>query len=66
MRSTLIVTLLVTGPVAILSAQATRPTDGLSARRQALEDREAIRTLWAEYGRTLDARDFAALEALSV
>ena len=47
-----------------VSAQATRTADALSARVQALEDREAIRTLWAEYGRTLDARDFAAFAQL--
>src|SRR5262245_3409884 len=45
-------------------AQSPRPADALSARVQALEDREAIRTLWAEYGRTLDARDFAAFSQL--
>lgn len=35
-----------------------------NARLQALEDREAIRALFAEYGRTLDARDFAAFARL--
>ena len=44
---------------AAVHAQTPRPSDALSARVQALEDREAIRTLWAEYGRTLDARDKA-------
>ncbi len=47
-----------------VSAQAPRAADALNARVQALEDREAIRTLWAEYGRTLDARDFAAFAQL--
>jgi uncharacterized protein (TIGR02246 family) len=47
-----------------MSAQTSRPADALAARVQALEDREAIRTLWAEYGRTLDARDFAAFAQL--
>jgi len=36
----------------------------LAARIQASEDREAIRALWAAYGRTLDARDFAAFGQL--
>jgi hypothetical protein len=38
--------------------------EGLAARVQALEAREAIRTLYAEYGRTLDARDFTAFSRL--
>src|SRR4029450_10933359 len=41
--------------VAALAAQGSQAGD-LAARVRALEDREAIRTLWAEYGRTLDAR----------
>jgi hypothetical protein len=49
---------------AAVDAQTPRPSDALSARVQALEDREAIRTLWAEYGRTLDARDFVAFSQL--
>jgi uncharacterized protein (TIGR02246 family) len=36
----------------------------LAARLQASEDREAIRALWAAYGRTLDARDFTAFGQL--
>jgi hypothetical protein len=47
-----------------LSAQAPRTADALATRVRALEDREAIRALWAEYGRTLDARDFAAFAQL--
>ena len=47
-----------------VSAQTSRAADALSARIQQLEDREAIRTLWAEYGRTLDARDFTAFAQL--
>jgi hypothetical protein len=43
-------------------AQATAPT--LASRLDALEAREAIRALWAEYGRTLDARDFVAFSRL--
>ena len=38
--------------------------DSLSARVAVLEAREAIRTLYAEYGRTLDARDFQAFSRL--
>ena len=47
-----------------VSAQTSGPANALAARVQALEDREAIRTLWADYGRTLDARDFAAFAQL--
>ena len=36
----------------------------LAARVEALEAQEAIRQLWADYGRTLDARDFAAFSTL--
>ena len=45
-------------------AQAAQGATDLAARVRALEDREAIRTLWSEYGRTLDARDFAAFSQL--
>lgn len=68
MRSIVIV-LLGTSLLAIvvfagLSAQTPRGADAANARVQALEDREAIRTLWAEYGRTLDARDFTSFAQL--
>jgi hypothetical protein len=46
-----------------LRAQGNRD-EGLAARVEALEAREAIRTLFAEYGRTLDARDFHAFSLL--
>ena len=46
-----------------LGAQGSRDA-GLAARVEALEAREAIRTLYAEYGRTLDARDFQAFSRL--
>jgi uncharacterized protein (TIGR02246 family) len=36
----------------------------VSARLQQLEDIEGIRTLFADYGRTLDDRDFAAFSQL--
>jgi len=52
------------GVLTDVSAQTPRGADALTARVQALEDREAIRTLWAEYGRTLDARDFTAFAQL--
>ena len=45
------------------AAQAPR-ADDTAQRLDALEAREAIRTLWAEYGRTLDARDFVAFSRL--
>ena len=63
MRSLLLVTIAITGGV-LVAAQSPRGADSLAARVQALEDREAIRTLWAEYGRTLDARDFVAFSQL--
>ena len=44
------------------SAFAQAPT--VVSRLEALEAREAIRALWAEYGRTLDARDFVAFSKL--
>ena len=43
-------------------ALAQAPT--VASRLEALEAREAIRALWAEYGRTLDARDFVAFSKL--
>jgi uncharacterized protein (TIGR02246 family) len=36
----------------------------VTARLEALEAREAIRQLWADYGRTLDNRDFKAFAQL--
>jgi uncharacterized protein (TIGR02246 family) len=46
------------------SAAAQAPNQALTTRLDALEAREAIRALWAEYGRTLDARDFVAFSKL--
>lgn len=40
------------------------PQAGIEARLQRLEDQQAIAALLLEYGRTLDARDFAAYAAL--
>ena len=59
-------------PVAILfvlvfatvPAWAQGTNQALVARLEALEAREAIRALWADYGRTLDARDFVAFSKL--
>ncbi len=45
-------------------AQARRGANSVSQRLQALEDREAIRALFVEYGRTLDNRDFTAFSKL--
>jgi uncharacterized protein (TIGR02246 family) len=39
-------------------------TASVEARLQKLEDREAIRALFTEYGRTLDSRDFTAFAQL--
>ena len=46
------------------SAFAQAPASTVASRLDALEAREAIRALWAEYGRTLDARDFVAFSKL--
>jgi uncharacterized protein (TIGR02246 family) len=46
------------------SALAQTAAPSLASRLEALEAREAIRALWAEYGRTLDARDFVAFSKL--
>jgi len=64
LTATLLVVILVISHIGVSAAQASRGASDLAARVQALEDREAIRTLWAEYGRTLDARDFAAFSKL--
>jgi uncharacterized protein (TIGR02246 family) len=65
MRSRLFLALMTAAVMgAAVYAQASRGSADLSARVQALEDREAIRVLWAEYGRALDARDFTAFSKL--
>jgi len=48
----------------VVNTQRAQNADSLASRVQALEAREAIRTLYAEYGRTLDARDFKAFSLL--
>jgi len=45
-------------------AQGNQGQGNVSARLEALEAREAIRQLWADYGRTLDNRDFKAFAQL--
>jgi hypothetical protein len=45
-------------------AQTPANPQALVSRLEALEAREAIRALWAEYGRTLDARDFVGFSKL--
>ena len=52
---------------AVLMAAAPEPVSAqndVNTRLAALEAREAIRAIWAEYGRTLDARDFRAFSQL--
>ncbi len=48
-----------------VAAQRAQPKEGsLEARLQLLEDKQEIHGLLMEYGRTLDARDFAGFERL--
>jgi hypothetical protein len=51
------------GSLVALAAQRTA-TRTAESRLQALEDKEAIHELLMNYGRTLDARDFAGFEQL--
>ncbi len=61
----LIVAVMGVGGAAVWAAQGARPApDALSARVQALEDRDAIRALLVAYATTLDSRDFAGFEQL--
>src|SRR5262245_2657217 len=65
-RSMHVVALLVLStmtPALACAAQASAPTS-LEARLQRMEDEKAIERVLLEYGRTLDARDFAAYAAL--
>jgi len=48
----------------MLAPAAAQDTQSLSSRIQRLEDTEEIRTLLLNYGRYLDARDFAAYSLL--
>lgn len=45
-------------------AQTSEAPAAVTARLDALEAREAIRTLWADYGRLLDERNFTAFGQL--
>lgn len=47
-----------------LQISAAENADNIESRLQALEDREAIRELLIDYGRTLDARDFKSFSEL--
>ena len=61
-KSALFICLLTTGALLPLAAQ--QRDKALAARVQRLEDIEAIRTVLLDYGRFLDARDFAAYSRL--
>ena len=50
--------------VSPLQLFATGNTNAIETRLRVLEDRESIRTLLVEYGRTLDARDFKGFSEL--
>ena len=56
--------LLLVPAIARTAVQAKKGDAGVTARLEALEAREAIRQLWADYGRTLDNRDFKAFALL--
>jgi uncharacterized protein (TIGR02246 family) len=52
-------------PTGLAAGQAPKPVaKSVEARLQALEDKDAIHALLMNYGRTLDARDFAGFEQL--
>ena len=61
MRSSVILFL---SGVLLVPLAAQQPDKALAARVQRLEDIEAIRTVLLDYGRFLDARDFAAYSRL--
>ena len=62
---TLIAAALAASSFAPVAAQAGRSgASDVNARLQKIEDREAIRSLFVDYGRTLDARDFKAFAQL--
>ena len=46
------------------AAQTNQAPASVNARLEALEAKEAIRQLWADYGRTLDNRDFKGFAQL--
>ena len=54
-----------TAPLTAAACQGAQPTaTAVAPRLQALEDKDAIHALLTNYGRTLDARDFAGFEQL--
>jgi 3-phenylpropionate/cinnamic acid dioxygenase small subunit len=57
-------TILALATVAMLAAADNRGDKSLAARVQRLEDQEEIRMLLVNYGRSLDARDFATYASL--
>jgi len=59
-----VATVLAVSAVELASAQGNLGQANVTARLEALEAREAIRQLWADYGRTLDNRDFKAFAQL--
>lgn len=60
-NSILIAVVLAVSPSQLLAEGS---TSDIESRLRVLEDREAIRTLLFEYGRTLDARDFKGFSEL--
>src|SRR4029079_3362223 len=59
-----VATVLAVSAVELASAQGNLGQANVTARLQARDAREDIRQLWADYGRTLDNRDFTAFAQL--
>ena len=65
MRTFLAVVVTVVVSSGIAAAQTSRPAPkSAEARLQAIEDKDAIHAVMMNYGRTLDARDFAGFAEL--
>ena len=64
MRATFVAFFFAAVSAIALAGAGQSPAGDVGARLQKLEDREAIRALFIEYGRTLDSRDFAAFAQL--
>ena len=64
MRAGLLLAAALLSPVAATAQKAAPDQASLAARLQRLEDIEEIRTVLLNYGRFLDARDFAAYSRL--
>jgi len=60
-NSILVAVVLAVSPLQLFAAGS---VSDIESRLRVLEDREAIRTLLVEYGRTLDARDFKGFSEL--